>query len=61
MNASPTREAATYTYRVKTNDNGFRAQCDETQLCCEGDTMASAITALRTAIERRDETRDRLK
>ena len=44
-------EAATYTYRVSINQEGFLAYCRDLDIRCVGHTMAAAIDALRTAID----------
>ena len=51
MNAAGRKAAETCTYHVTVSRNGFLASCREMNVGREGDTVALAIDALRTAIE----------
>lgn len=51
MSSVGRKEAVMYTYRVRASANGFSAYCREMDIGSEGNTVAVAIDALRTAIE----------
>ena len=53
MTSASRRDAATYTYRVTASPNGFSAYCREMEIGSVGRTVAVAIDALRSAIERK--------
>jgi hypothetical protein len=51
MSAAGRKAAETCTYHVTASRNGFLASCREMNVGREGDTVAHAVDALRTAIE----------